>query len=415
MALATAGCRSTGPNDGSLIVTVTAPSSVTPRVIISGPGGFKNTISEKTQFVLLAPGSYTVVGATVATKDPIVGTGYDAVVAGSPATVTNGGPAATAEVAYALRPGSGGLWIADLSGGVLDYTAAQLASGNSAVATITIAPDTLGPFDGAFDAHGNLWVAYESGVLAEYAAIQLAAGGPPQPALRITSPGVLTQPEGLAFDASGNLWVANYNTNSILEFTPVQLAAGGIQGPPVAIGMNNATSAAPTGIAFDASGNLWVAGTTPGALEEFTPSQLTTSGVPVPTVTLSDTSSSIFGPLMIAFDTAGDLWVANGNFFGTSTVVEFSAAQLAESGSPTPAVTLRSSDGSLNAPAGLAFDASGDLWVSNVNGPSLVEFTPKQLEFSAAPVPAFTITGGSLVQPAGLAFDPHAGTLPIQP
>ncbi len=415
-ALAAAGCSSgTGPNSGSLIVRITAPPGVTPKVIVSGPGGFKNTISEKTQFVLLAPGSYAVVAATVATKDPIVGAGYGAVVTGSPATVTNGGPPATASAAFSFLPGSGGLWIANQTAGtVVDYTSAQLSTGNSAVATTAIVADTIAPFGDAFDANGNLWVTLTNGVVAEYAAIQLAAGGAPPPTVSIISPGTLTEAQGLAFDASGNLWVANGNTNTILQFTPAQLAAGGVQGPAVAISTDSGSSNGPTGIAFDASGDLWVASTFPGALEEFNPSQLTASGMPAPSVTLSDTSGSIVGPLMIAFDAAGDLWVANGNL-STSSVVMFSPGQLIASGSPIPPVTLLPNSGSLDAPAGLAFDASGDLWVSNFLGASLVEFTPNQLTTSDSPTPVVSFLGGSLAGPIGLAFDPHAGGLPIKP
>jgi sugar lactone lactonase YvrE len=137
-------------------------------------------------------------------------------------------------------------------------------------------------------------------------------------------------------------------------------------------------------------------------------------GALTPSVTVTGGTGSIDGPLMIAFDGTGNLWVANGNFSGVNTVVDFTPSQLAASGTPAPTVVLSANSGSLGNPAGLAFDASGDLWVANVAG-SLVEFTPSQLVTSGDPAPSATVTGTSLSGPFGLAFDPHATALPIKP
>jgi secreted PhoX family phosphatase len=104
--------------------------------------------------------------------------------------------------------------------------------------------------------------------------------------------------------------------------------------------------------------------------------------------------------MMIAFDANGNLWVANGGQANYSSVVEFSAAQLAASGSPAPNVTLTPNAGSLNQPAGLAFDASGDLWVSNMGANTVVEFTPSQIASSGSPTPGVTVSGPSPNGPA---------------
>jgi hypothetical protein len=78
-------------------------------------------------------------------------------------------------------------------------------------------------------------------------------------------------------------------------------------------------------------------------------------------------------------------------------LVEFSKAELATSGSPTPTVTISSTKvgaaGSLWGPYGLAFTSSGDLWVSNYDKPTAVEFTKAQLSKSGAPGPIRTIAG----------------------
>ena len=156
-----------------------------------------------------------------------------------------------------------------------------------------------------------------------------------------------------------------------------------------------------------------------GHVVEFTADQLTTSGSPTPSVTLNQlpADSSIWGAVAFAFDASGNLWIANGNYGvdGPNTVVMFSANELVTSGDPTPAVILRPSSGSLASPAGLAFDASGNLWVGNLTGSTVVEFTASQLVSSGSPTPNATISGSSLAHAAGLAFDPHAAALPVRP
>jgi hypothetical protein len=93
------------------------------------------------------------------------------------------------------------------------------------------------------------------------------------------------------------------------------------------------------------------------------------------------------GPLGMVVDSSGNLWVANG--LG-NTVVEFDRAELAKA-SPAPTVTLRIP----NCPTGVAFDPSGDLWVGTNCGPAprgaVKEFTQAELAKSGSPAPVFTL------------------------
>jgi hypothetical protein len=84
---------------------------------------------------------------------------------------------------------------------------------------------------------------------------------------------------------------------------------------------------------------------------EFTKAQLAKSGSPSPLVTIS-----YIGACSLAFDPSGDLWVGGAESLG-STVVEFAKAQLAKSGSPTPRVSISSQ--SLDEPCRPTFDSSG--------------------------------------------------------
>jgi hypothetical protein len=163
-------------------------------------------------------------------------------------------------------------------------------------------------------------------------------------------------------------------------------------------------------MAFDRWGNLWVTGVSAGLVYEYAKWQLARSGSPTPVTTISDFPG---GPGGLAFDPSGDMWDVTGggpDCYGTpcnNELVELTKAQLSQSGSPTPAVTISSNvpgcstnpapstcaAGSLYGPYGVAVDRSGDMWVSNFNTPTTVEFGSDQLYRSRSPSPVRTIAG----------------------
>jgi DNA-binding beta-propeller fold protein YncE len=75
------------------------------------------------------------------------------------------------------------------------------------------------------------------------------------------------------------------------------------------------------------------------------------------------------GPEALAFDSAGNLWVAD---VGNSRIEEFSStgAYLGQFGSKG------TGPGQFNGPQGLAFDAAGNLWVADTDNNRLQEFSP---------------------------------------
>lgn len=403
------------PTTGSLTVTITAPAGVTPSVTVSGPASYHTTLSATQTLAALAAGSYTVTAATTVVTSTIVGTAYSGTVSGSPATVAAGDTAA-ATVSYAQQPGSGGLWVSSAvnPSTIVEYTAAQLAASTTAAATTAIATGSSSAFGEAFDAGGNLWISgYQGNTLTEYAATQLVVSGAPTAAVTLTaSSGSLSGPLGIAFDSSGNLWVANAAASTLVEFSAGQVAAGGSPTPGVTIGASAGSLNFPSALAFDGKGDLWVANDMANSVVEFTSTQLATSGTPTPVVTLTATSASIAGPLGIAFDAGGNLWVSNAT--APFSVVKFAASQLVASGAPAPAVVLAPNAGSLNGPVGLAFDLGGNLWVANATAGTVVEFAASQLVMSGNPVPNVTLGGGSLTGATRLAFNPHASNLPLK-
>src|SRR5258708_38942910 len=72
----------------------------------------------------------------------------------------------------------------------------------------------------------------------------------------------MNSPVGLAFDASGNLYVSNSGDYSIRKVTP-----GGVGSTFVSSGLNS-----PDGLAFDIAGNLYVANGFGGSVSKVTSS-----------------------------------------------------------------------------------------------------------------------------------------------
>jgi hypothetical protein len=122
-------------------------------------------------------------------------------------------------------------------------------------------------------------------------------------------------------------------------------------------------------------------------------------------------------PCRPSFDSAGDLWAAN---YNGSTVVEFTKAQLAKSGSPKAWVTISGKLVALNSgsvefpreglvdPGDVAVDPTGDLWVTDAGNTGVVEFAKAQLAKSGSPKPSKVISGPAtgLNWPWSIAIEP---------
>lgn len=297
-----------------------------------------------------------------------------------------------------------GLWIASGSSpAILRLAPTQLLSNGRQIpsATVTTSSATLFTVNGlAFDASGTLWIASaDDSVLLAFSPEVLATSGFSVASTVIAATErSLSAPSGVAFDRLQRLWVANVKTGTIVRFDPGQLASGGAQTPAVVItGLSQ-----PTALAFDADGSLWVANSQTNTLVKYSAAQLETSGSPRPEVVLSASESSISNPFALAFDAIGNLWVAN---VGKSTIVAFGPEALTATGSPLPRIQFSSPTAASELPVGLAFDAQGNLWVTNGGG-SLLKFAAADLTETDAPEPSaeLFVNGHTLL--SGMAFWP---------
>jgi hypothetical protein len=156
---------------------------------------------------------------------------------------------------------------------------------------------------------------------------------------------------------AGSVWFGN-GTGSLSVF---DLTGTAITGTGGFTGAGVGTVATPLGLAFDASGNIWVASS--NGVSEFT-----RQGGAV--TSTAYTVGGIGNPLAIAVDGAGQIWVANSA--GTVSVLSNGGAAVSPS-------TGYSGPGSK--PAGIAIDISGNVWI-----PSSTANTVTRILGVAAPV-----------------------------
>ncbi len=399
---------------GTLVVTITDGDGTTPAVVVTGPNGYSMTLGT-TSTLTLQPGTYTIVADSTSGSGAVVGTVTDTGhVTGSPAVVTANANLA-ASVAYSAKSRVGGLWVGNngyqttylFASGELGASSAALPPADSIVAGPTALAGGL-----ALDASGNLWVDdANSDTIRMYTTTARNKSGSKTPSGILVSAS-LRSPFQLTFDAQGDLWVVNCGTppGFIAKFTPTQLAAGGTQTAAVIIG-GSAANFCPQGMAFDASGNAWVTDYENNHLLQYSAAQLLVSGTPTPIDTIGSNAGSLTRATSAVFDGGGNLWVSTGagthSGTGGNTVVAFTPTQLTASGSPAPNVTIGMPS---NAdPYGLAFDRSGSLWVTDAFNNAVYSFTRTQLAASGSPAPAVSIGWSSsnyqALQPL---FDPYA-------
>jgi ligand-binding sensor domain-containing protein len=366
---------------------VTAPTGVTPAVVVSGPNGYTITLAATDTLENLTAGSYAILADTFAVPDSVVGEIVSiGAVTGSPATIA-ANMTATASITYGQTVRRGGVWIANGFGTAISgFASADLrASGRPTPAdTIGGIPNSWGV---AIDASGNLWVAsIASSTLRMYTIAQRGGGGSPTPAIEITSPS-LGDPRQLVFDANGTLWVADA-ANGLIGFTKDKLTATGTVTATYTVPDTGADPGVQA-VAFDAHGTAWVAGTM--AISAYTPAQLTASGSQTPQTILP----GIFYAL--AFDTSGNLWAGA---FGS--VSEYPAGTTAS----TIQITTPAADARV---LGLGFDHRGTMWVVQAEGnaeSALLGYPAPQLLTSSSLPSTVVALIQSIVCPGQLAFDP---------
>jgi hypothetical protein len=288
-------------------------------------------------------------------------------------------------VGGAIAPLNKIVYVADRLGKIAEFTMPVTLSSTPTYVTPTgITNPTALRFDGFL----NLWAIDDvaTSVNATGFTRPLTNSSTPFASVGYPSP---SAPNALAFDVSGNLWVADGNTGKVYELAGPTFSGTISPAPVVTLSGLSGSD----GLAFDAAGNLYVAASCgSGKIDIFTP-PIMTGNSPAHTITGTDC------PANIAFDAAGNLYIAD--FFKG---IERKNTPTAGGGP----VDITDTATTIGAPTDLAFDGAGNLYVADLDHPNLYVFPLATTPFSSSLGPSVTLTisGFAGSETSGVAVGP---------
>lgn len=299
------------------------------------------------------------------------------------------------------------------------------------------------------DASGNLYVVNDNGVIYKVPFSATApsnmviyggnntAGFSPNGTLATSA--LTNEPTGAAVDTHGNLFFSDHNNCVVREITTAGVinTVAGVAGQCAYSGDNDAATSAhlsfPQGVAIDGSGNLYIADIgnsiirRVGSNGTITTYAGTPQTVGFPANNVAATSTQLAGPVAVAVDANGNLFIADENdnvicrVDATSKILTIVAGTGAFgfSGDGGPATLAK-----MRAPDGVAVDSTGNIYISDAESAVIREvFSPTNAN---APNQINTIVGNGtfgfsgdggqalsaeLTNPAGLFVDSTTGNI----
>jgi sugar lactone lactonase YvrE len=329
-------------------------------------------------------------------------------------TCVQDGQTAMVRVVYSEIASSNKLWLGNANGAasLLGYPSSTVRATGSPAATV--AAMAKGSNNLTFDKDGNLWAGGNTVAdppILRIPAAMLGTSGAKVADIMIDSAefgGGSPRSTSLAFDKDGNLWSTVGWKKEVVRFAAAQLTASGSPAPAVAIsGLNG-----PKGLAFDKNGNLWLGNAGENQVVRYDASRLAAStAMAADLVIVASSPPPVIAPRSnpssLAFDGTGNLWVSY-----EGGMVMLPAADLAGTGMKmlTPAIQIEVSVTSL--PEGIAFDEGGGLWFAGSQG-NFVRLGPDQLTSGGNKTPGTVITSADVMSAGDFAIFPAPAGLPL--
>ena len=230
-------------------------------------------------------------------------------------------------------------------------------------------PVFMTPSDLAIDSQGNAWVLSSTGSNSSSVSI-LNLGG-----ISATFPQAGTSFGRIALDSYDDPWLTNPFTSNVVELNSSGSRA--TLNPFSGAGIQG-----PGPLAFDGAGNVWIANSGPSV------SKLSANGAPLSPNTGFSTGG--IGATALALDTSGNVWIAD----TANNKIEV----LSQTGTSISGAGY--SGAGINGPFAIAIDSVGGAWVANRAGSSLSRLT--SFGDAVNPSPYY---GAGLSAPVDLAID----------
>jgi sugar lactone lactonase YvrE len=366
-----------------------------------------------------------------------VSNGVITTVAGGRASLGDNGPATSAQInspTGVAVDSAENLYIADfgdsrirkVSNAIITTVAGNATPGFSGDKGGATSAQLSNPYGLALDPSGNLYIADSSNNVVRKVSngvIAIVAGNGTQGFSGDNGPATsaqLASPAGIAIDSAGNLYIADSLNNLVRKVSNGVITTVAGNGTPGFGGDGGpATSAqlyAPSGIAVDLAGNLYIADSANNRIREVSAGTIATvAGIGTPGFSGDNgpaTGAQLYAPSGIALDAAGNLYIADTYNAAIREVSKGVITTVAGTGTPGfGGDSGLAPNAQLNNPYGLAVDSAGNLYVADTGGQRIRKVSGGMIaSVAGSGTPGFSGDGGpatsaQLDNPHGLAVD----------
>ena len=228
----------------------------------------------------------------------------------------------------------------------------------------------------------------------------------------------LDSPKNIALDSSQNIYVTDDGATSVFVYPALGSSTGVLnENPTATIRGSNTDLRNPYGIAVDSSG-IYVADENAESVFVYSPLGSSTgllNEAPSSETISTTLTTGLAGPVGMALDTIGNIYVAGNDFNGVPGVFVYAAGSNANA---APIATISGNITGLVAPSGIALDSSANIYVtddgdSEASPPSVFVYpalsgtctSSSPCTFNVAPIATISGSKTDLLRPGGIALD----------